>query len=139
MIQGMLRRAMAAKSSFAGVTLNFGSMAYGYTTDFPRYWASIAGGTDDKSLATNVALTALSPGATITTNVIATEGPAPAVIYAKNDGANTSYTSGFSVVSTDSLKIGITAPDQVNSGYGAVLIFADGVQVSAIDYVYDPA
>jgi len=138
-IQNMMRRAMAASSGFIGVTLNFGSMTGGYTTDFPRYWASIAGGTDDKAFATNVALTALSPGATITTNVIANEGPAPAVIYAKNNGANTSYTSGFSVVSTDSLKIAISAPDQVNYGYGVVLIFADGVQVSVIDYVYDPA
>lgn len=139
MISNMMRRAMAATSGFVGVTLDFGSMDGGYTTEVPSYWASLSGGTDDKALATNVALTALAPGATITANVIATSGPAPSVLYAKNNGATTSYTTGFSVVSTDFLKIAITAPDQVSSGSGVVLIFADGTQVSAINYIYDPA
>lgn len=139
MISNMMRRAMAATSGFVGVTLDFGTLDGGYTSDLPLWWASQAGGSDNKALAENVALTALSPGATITANVIATVGPAPSVRYAINDGATTSYTTGFSVVSTDYLKVAIAAPNQISNGSGVVLIFANGTQVSAIDYVYDPA
>lgn len=140
MMQNMMRKAMAAEvSGFTGVTLNFGSADSGYTTDFPRFWASTSGGTDDKAFATNVSMAALTPGATITATVFADTGPAPYVVYAKNDGAITSYTSGISVAYTDYLKVGITAPDQIAYGWGEVRIFANGTQVDAIPYVYDPA
>lgn len=140
MIQNMMRKAMVAGASgFAGVTLNFGTCE-GYTTDFVRWWASLDGTAgDDVTLATSVSMSPLTPGATITVSVVASVGPAVTVCYKKNAGSITNYTTGFSVVAADYLKMGIVAPNQVDSGYGVVLVFADGSQVATIDYTYDPA
>jgi len=135
-IPNMFRKAMVSKSSgFVGVTLNFGSIDQVSSTEFPPHWANTLGGSALKAEATNVSLSALGAGATITITVLAESGSAPPIKYAKNDGAITNYTGGFTVLGSEYLKIAASPPSGID-GYGTIIVNADGVTVSSIPYYW---
>jgi hypothetical protein len=139
-IQNNFRKALAAESAgFPGVILEFGSIE-GFTSDMiGPWWANDTGGSDNKTLAKSVAMTLLTPSATITMVVVPDDGFIGATPwYAKNNGSNTAYATGFTVVPSDTLKIGIQPLNQVTSGYGFVYVYANGTQVASVYFGYDP-
>jgi hypothetical protein len=132
----MIRKAMAAQSSgFAGVTLNFGSLDGVSSMDIPPHWANDAGGSALKSEAKNVSLAPLVGGATISLTAVPTFMGPPALCYSINNGPTITYVAPFTVLVTDSLKIGGSPPAGFNAA-GAIVVNANGETVSSITYYW---
>jgi hypothetical protein len=108
---------------------------------FPElWWATGGGGDNNKSAADNVSLSPLNASATITLTVVNLGGAGfsvPTLHYALNDGTTQTYSTGFAVSTSDSLKIGITPPYGTN-GYGTILVKANETEISSIDYYWSP-
>jgi hypothetical protein len=135
-IQNMIRKAMAAQSSgFAGVTLNFGSLDAVSSMELPPHWANDSGGDPSKALAKNVSLAPLVGGATISLTAVSTFGGTPTIYYSKNDGPTITYSAPFTVLASDSLKIGGGPPAGFNA-VGAIVVNANGETVSSITYYW---
>jgi hypothetical protein len=136
MIQNMMRKGMASGSSgFAGVTLNFGSLDMVSSMELPPHWANDLGGDPSKALAKNVSLAPLVGGATISLTAVPTFRGPPTMYYSKNDGPTITYEAPFSVLESDSLKIG-GGPPAGFSAAGAIVVNADGQTVSSITYYW---
>jgi hypothetical protein len=125
---------------FPGVLLDFGSVA-GFTSDtISPWWANSSGGSELKASANNVSLAPLKSSATITMVVVPDRGgfAGATITYAKNNGANTSYSGGFSVLASDSLKIAINPLNQIEEGAGVIFVYANGFLIASINFQYSP-
>jgi hypothetical protein len=132
----MIRKAMAAQSSgFVGVTLNFGSIDSVSSMELPPHWANDAGGNPLKALAKNVSLAPLVGGATISLTAVPTFRGPPTLYYSKNDGPTITYEAPFTVLASDSLKIGGGPPADFSAA-GAIIVNANGNTVSSIAYYW---
>lgn len=138
MIPNMIRAAMVAESGggFAGVTLNFGALDAVSSMEIAPHWANDAGGSSVKAEAKNVSLSQLTGGATITITAVSSSGnPVTLLYYAKNNGATVTYSGGFTVTASDTLKIGAAPPAGLD-GYGAIVVNANGTTVATITYYW---
>jgi len=123
-------------SGFTGVTLNFGTLDGVSSMEIPPHWASDVGGSSVKAEANNVSLSQLTGGATITLTAVSNSGnPVTLLYYAKNDGATVTYSGGFTVTASDTLKIGAAPPAGLD-GYGTIVVNANGTSVANIDYYW---
>ena len=104
------------------------------------WWSSSTGPQLSSSNATTVTLSNIPTTITVTLTVVKTSGTGTLSVrrFIKNGGSSTSYSTGITMASGDTLKLGLQTPvSGIANGILSVFDSTNGVTLESIPYSYD--